>query len=77
MQRLPRIALSSSAMVARQVRAFRLLPSLHTAAIKQEGGKDSAPGRNVRSSYDMVIVGDGPVSPALACSIGKTHGVCI
>ena len=76
MQRLPRIALSSSAMVARQVRAFRRLPSLHTAA-EQEGGKDSAPGGNVRSSYDMVIVGDGPVSPALACSIGKTHGVCI
>lgn len=72
MQCLRRIALSPSAIVARQL---RLLPSLHSEAINtDDGSKGSTTGPSKRSSlssYDMVIVGDGPVSSALACSIGK------
>ena len=72
MRRLPRVALSPSAAVALQtVRTFRLFPlSLQTAEAGDTNGGRGSP--NLRSSYDMVIVGDGPVSPALACSIGKT-----
>ena len=75
MQRLPRLVLSPSATVALQsVRTFRLLPlSLQTAEAEAGNGGKGSP--NLRSSYDMVIVGDGPVSPALACSISKSSMV--
>lgn len=79
MQCMRRISLSRSTIVARQLRNFRLLPSLYSESINTDdgnkgataetgGGKSSSP-----SSYDMVIVGDGPVSSALACSIGKEN----
>ena len=73
MQCLPRVALSPSVILARQLRHFRLLPSLRSEA--QNANDNGAPSEStsggIESSYDMVIVGDGPVSSALACSIGK------
>lgn len=86
MQYLRRIALSRPAIVAGQLRNFRLLPSLHSEAINSDDGSKvvttgtkgatTGTGGNKSSSlssYDMMIVGDGPVSSALACSIGKEN----
>ena len=72
MQCLPRIALSPSAVAVQQLRSFRLLPSLLTEA-SNDNARSSAQTQSsdIKPSYDMVIAGDGPVSTALACNIGK------
>ena len=75
MQCLPRIALSPSAVAVQQLRNFRLLPSL-LSEVSNGGGasteaRKTSDGGGIKPSYDMVIAGDGPVSTALACNIGK------
>ena len=72
MQCLPRIALSPSAVAVQQLRSLRLLPSLLSDASSGNGGSAQAQSSSdIKPSYDMVIAGGGPVSTALACSIGK------
>ena len=72
MQCLPRIALSPSAVAVQQLRSLRLLPSLLSDASSDNGGSAQAQSSSdIMPSYDMVIAGGGPVSTALACSIGK------
>lgn len=72
--------MSPSSVLVQQLRSFRLLPSLYTEAGNESVGSAGAPptgsgsaagDSTSPSSYDMVIVGDGPVSSALACSIGE------
>ena len=72
MQCLLRIALSPSAVAVQQLRSLRLLPSLLSEASSGNGTSAQAQSSSdIKPSYDMVIVGAGPVSTALACSIGK------
>ena len=72
MQCLPRYVLSPSAIAVQQLRNFRLLPSLHSETSKDSRVSNAGDaGGGKKSSYDMVIVGDGPVSAALACSVGE------
>ena len=72
MQCLPRIALSPSAVAVQQLRSLRLLPSLLSEASSGNGTSAQAQSSSdIKPSYDMVIAGAGPVSTALACSIGK------
>ena len=75
MQCLPRIALSPSTVAVQQLRTFRLLPSLLSEASNGSGASaETRRSSDIKPSYDMVIAGDGPVSTALACSIGKEKG---
>ena len=74
MQCLPRITLSPSAVAVQQLRNFRLLPSLLSETSNGDGASSQAKQtqtNDIKPSYDMVIAGNGPVSTALACSIGK------
>ena len=72
MQCLPRIALSPSTVAVQQLRSFKLLPSLLSEASNGSGASaETRRSSDIKLSYDMVIAGDGPVSTALACSIGK------
>lgn len=74
MQRLPHIALSPSAAAVQQLRSFRLLPSLLSEGSNGDGATSQArqtQTRDIKPSYDMVIAGNGPISTALAGSIGK------
>jgi hypothetical protein len=77
MQCLPRIALSPSAVAVQQVRSLRLLPSLLSEASSSNGASAQTQSSDVKPSYDTVIAGAGPVSTALACSIGKEEGQMI